>query len=299
MPRGDLSRDGHVDLGVVQRIDEGSTAHIQHADELYGDGDKEDGMGQVSDHLAVKIAHRLYLRPMRILVIEDERKVASFIKRGLEEERYIVETVADGEAGLDLAMNNHFDAIVLDVMLPKLDGYSVLSALRDTGNATPVLMLTARGTTEDRVQGLDLGADDYLAKPFHFEELAARLRSILRRSSTEKTTKLQCGDLVLDMVTHFAYRGDKEIELTTKEYALLEYLLRHKNRILSRSMIMQHVWKHNFDPESNIIDVYVKRLRTKVERPGAPQIIQSIRGVGYRIREAAEGDDDEPQQEEE
>ncbi len=227
---------------------------------------------------------------MRILVIEDERKVASFIKRGLEEERYIVETAADGEAGLQLALENSFDAIVLDVMLPKLDGYSVLRALRDDGNATPVLMLTARGTTEDRVQGLDLGADDYLAKPFHFEELAARLRSILRRSTTEKTTKLQCGDLTLDLVTHFAYRDNKEIELTTKEYALLEYLMRNKGRILSRSMIMQHVWKHNFDPESNIIDVYIKRLRQKIERPDRAQMVQSVRGVGYRMREATISD---------
>lgn len=231
---------------------------------------------------------------MRILVIEDERKVASFIRRGLEEERYIVETAPDGESGLDLALHNHFDAIVLDVMLPKLDGFGVLATLRDAGAATPVLMLTARSTTDDRVQGLDLGADDYLAKPFHFEELAARLRSILRRSSSEKTTRIVCGDLTLDMVTHFAFRDEKEIELTTKEYALLEYLMRNKDRILSRSMIMQHVWKHNFDPESNIIDVYIKRLRNKVERPGHPQLIQSIRGVGYRMREASinEPDDD-------
>ncbi|MCX6139726.1 MAG: response regulator transcription factor [Candidatus Kapabacteria bacterium] len=230
---------------------------------------------------------------MRILVIEDERKVASFIKRGLEEERYIVETAADGQLGLDLALNNVFDAIVLDVMLPKLDGYSVLRALRDEGNATPVLMLTARGTTEDRVQGLDLGADDYLSKPFHFEELAARLRSILRRSTTEKTTKLQCGELTLDLVTHFAFRDEKEIELTTKEYALLEYLMRNKERILSRSMIMQHVWKHNFDPESNIIDVYVKRIRQKIEKPGQAQLITSIRGVGYRMREGGSNEHEE------
>lgn len=222
---------------------------------------------------------------MRILVVEDERKVASFIKRGLEEERYIVETASDGEEGLRLAMENEFDALVLDVMLPKLDGYSIVRALRAEGRATPILMLTARGTMEDRVQGLDLGADDYLTKPFHFEELAARLRSILRRSSTEKTTRLQVGDLELDLVTHFAYREGKEIELTTKEYALLEYLLRNRGRILSRSMIMQHVWKHNFDPESNIIDVYIKRLRQKIERPEQPQIIQSIRGVGYRVKE--------------
>lgn len=222
---------------------------------------------------------------MRILVVEDERKVASFIRRGLEEERYIVETASDGEEGLRLAKENVYDAIVLDVMLPRLDGYSVLRALRASGNPTPVLMLTARGTTEDRVQGLDLGADDYLSKPFHFEELAARLRSILRRSLPEKTTKLTCGDLTLDLVSHFAYRNGKEIELTTKEYALLEYFMRNKERILSRSMIMQHVWKHNFDPESNIIDVYVKRLRQKIERPDQVQMVQSVRGVGYRMRD--------------
>lgn len=227
---------------------------------------------------------------MRILVVEDERKVASFIKRGLEEERYTVETAPDGEEGLRLAQNNVFDAIVLDVMLPKLDGYSVLRTLRADGNVTPVLMLTARGTTEDRVQGLDLGADDYLAKPFHFEELAARLRSILRRSTPEKTTKITCGGLTLDLVTHMAYRDGKEIELTTKEYSLLEYLMRNKERILSRSMIMQHVWKHSFDPESNIIDVYVKRLRQKIERPDKAQLVQSIRGVGYRMRD--EGSDE-------
>ncbi|MCX7909264.1 MAG: response regulator transcription factor [Ignavibacteria bacterium] len=223
---------------------------------------------------------------MRILVVEDEKKLANFIKHGLEEEKYIVEVANDGNKGLELAMNNHYDAILLDVMLPGKDGFTILRELRNAGISVPIMMLTARGATEDRVMGLDLGADDYLPKPFSFEELAARLRSILRRSSTEKTTKLQCGDLILDTVTHFAYRGGKEIELTTKEYALLEYLMRNKNRIISRSSILQHVWKHSFDPESNIIDVYIKRLREKIESdPNAPQLIQSIRGVGYRIRE--------------
>ncbi len=223
---------------------------------------------------------------MRILVVEDERKVANFIKHGLEEERYIVETAQDGITGLEMAMNNQFDAILLDVMLPGKDGFSVLSELRNVGIATPILMLTARGTTEDKVQGLDLGADDYLPKPFSFDELVARLRSILRRSSPEKSTKLRCGDLMLDTVAHVAYRFDVEIELTTKEYALMEYLIRNKNRILSRSTITQHVWKHNFDPESNIIDVYIKRLRMKIEKEdGTRPLIQSIRGVGYRLRE--------------
>lgn len=226
---------------------------------------------------------------MRILVVEDEKKLANFIKHGLEEEKYIVEVANDGEKGLELAMNNHYDAILLDVMLPGKDGFTILRELRNAGISVPVMMLTARGATEDRVMGLDLGADDYLPKPFSFEELAARLRSILRRTSPEKSTKLQCGDLVLDTVTHFAYRGGKEIELTTKEYALLEFLMRNKNRIVSRSSILQHVWKHSFDPESNIIDVYIKRLREKIETdPNSPQLIQSIRGVGYRIREVEE-----------
>ncbi len=231
---------------------------------------------------------------MRILVVEDERKVASFIRHGLEEERYIVETASDGITGLEMAMNNQFDAILLDVMLPGKDGFTMLKELRDVGVSTPILMLTARGTTEDRVHGLDLGADDYLPKPFSFEELAARLRSILRRSTPEKTTKLRCGDLMLDTVSHLAFRFGKEIELTTKEYALLEYLIRNKNRILSRSTITQHVWKHNFDPESNIIDVYVKRLRSKIEREdGSKPLVQSIRGVGYRMRDLPVDDDQE------
>lgn len=230
---------------------------------------------------------------MRILVIEDERKVASFIKRGLEEERYIVELAADGQMGIDMALANHFDAIVLDVMLPKKDGFAVLGELRAARNTTPILMLTARAGMEDRVTGLDLGADDYLAKPFHFEELAARLRSILRRSSVEKSTKISVGDLILDTVAHVAYRWEKEIELTTKEYALLEYLIRNKGRIVSRSMITQHVWKHNFDTESNIIDVYIKRLRAKIEKPGTPRILNSIRGVGYRMKEPEPNDPQE------
>lgn len=228
---------------------------------------------------------------MRILVIEDERKVANFIKHGLEEERYIVDTAYDGNTGLNMAINNQFDAILLDVMLPGKDGFVVLKELREAGILTPILMLTARGSTDDRVQGLDLGADDYLAKPFSFEELAARLRSILRRTGPDKSTKLRCGELLLDTVSHFAYRSGLEIELTTKEYALLEYLMRNKNKILSRSTITQHVWRHNFDPESNIIDVYIKRLRSKIEgEDSSKPLIQSIRGVGYRLRDMPNDD---------
>lgn len=222
---------------------------------------------------------------MRILVIEDEKKVASFIQRGLVEEMYAVEVAHDGALGLQKALESEYDLIILDVMLPEKDGFTFLREFRGMGKITPVLVLTARGSTNDRVMGLDLGADDYLPKPFHFEELAARVRSLLRRSSAEKTTILRCGDLSLDTVTHRAYRNEKEIELTTKEYSLLEFLLRNKDRVLSRSVITQHVWSYSFDTESNIIDVYVKRLRKKIHDEEEPRLIRSVRGVGYTMRD--------------
>lgn len=222
---------------------------------------------------------------MRILVIEDEKKVASFIRKGLSEEMYAVDVAHDGENGLEMALEKHYDVIILDVMLPKKDGMSVIRDLRGSGSVTPVLMLTARATTQDRVQGLDLGADDYLTKPFHFEELAARVRSLLRRTSSEKSTVLTCGELSLDTVTHRAMRSGKEFDLTTKEYSLLEYLMRNKGRVLSRSLIQQHVWSYSFDTESNIIDVYVKRLRGKIGDEEVAHMIRSVRGVGYIMRE--------------
>ncbi len=234
---------------------------------------------------------------MRILVIEDEKKVASFIRNGLSEEMYAVDVAHDGENGLEMAMEKHYDVIILDVMLPKRDGMSVIRDLRASGSVTPVLMLTARATTQDRVQGLDLGADDYLTKPFHFEELAARVRSLLRRTSSEKSTVLTCGELSLDTVTHRAMRSGKEFELTTKEYSLLEYLMRNKGRVLSRSLIQQHVWSYSFDTESNIIDVYVKRLRGKIGDEVVAKMIRSVRGVGYIMREPdtnnPDGEDDD------
>lgn len=222
---------------------------------------------------------------MKVLVVEDEKKVANFIKHGLEEEGYSVDTAYDGLAALDSIMANEYDAIILDVMLPGKDGFAILKEIRSSGISAPVIMLTARANVEDRVSGLESGADDYLPKPFSFDELAARLRSILRRANPEKSTKLRSGDLILDTVAHIAFRQGREIELTSKEYSLLEFMMRNKNRILSRSTITQHVWKHNFDPESNIIDVYVKRLRSKIEKDGDKPLIQSIRGVGYRLRE--------------
>ncbi len=233
---------------------------------------------------------------MRILLIEDERKLAAFLKRALEEESYTVDVAYDGEMGLIMSRQHIYDAIILDIMLPKLDGFALLSRLRTQGDTTPIIVLTARGAPEERVMGLDLGADDYLPKPFHLEELLARLRSVLRRSSPEKATRLQCGDLILDTRSRTAYRGDREIPLTPREYALLEYLMRHKNQTLSRSLILYHVWA-NMDIDSNIVDVYIKRLREKLETPNAPQLIQTVRGSGYRLREPhwhepAEGTED-------
>lgn len=222
---------------------------------------------------------------MRILVVEDEKKLSSFINKGLREEHYTVDVANDGEEGLGFVLKQPYDAIVLDLSLPKMDGLDVLRKVRAENIATPVLILTARGSTQDKVAGLDAGADDYLTKPFVFEELSARLRSLLRRSSSEKSTTLRAGDLVLDTVSHKARRGDKEIEFTAKEYSLLEYLIRNKGRVLSRSVIAQHVWSYNFFTESNIIDVYINRLRHKVDDGFDQRIIHSIRGVGYRINE--------------
>lgn len=224
---------------------------------------------------------------MAVLVIEDETKVASFIEKGLQEEGYPVECAFDGEAGLEKALGGEYDAIILDLMLPKRDGISLLRELRARGIRTPVLILTAKGTIQDKVIGLDSGADDYLAKPFHFEELTARLRSMLRRSVVEKSTQLQVGDLVLDTISHRARRSEEEIELTAREYALLEYLMRNADRVLSRSVITQHVWNYNFDTESNLVDVYINRLRNKIELNDMPKLIHSIRGVGYVMRDSS------------
>lgn len=224
---------------------------------------------------------------MKLLIIEDEKKVAKFIEQGLREEHYEVECAYDGEQGLEKALTGEFDGIVLDLMMPKRDGISLLREFRARGMTTPVLILTAKGTIQDKITGLDSGADDYLAKPFHFEELTARIRSMLRRSSVEKSTQLKVGDLVLDSITRKAKRGTSDIELTTREYALLEYLMRNADRVLSRSVITQHVWNYNFAVDSNLVDVYINRLRNKIEVDGGSRLIHSIRGVGYVMREGA------------
>jgi heavy metal response regulator len=220
---------------------------------------------------------------VRILVVEDEWRIAAFIKRGLEEERYAVDVARDGEEALDWAAVVDYDLILLDVLLPKRDGIEVCRMLRSQGSQVPILMLTARDALEDRVRGLDSGADDYLVKPFAFQELLARIRALWRRSGDVKTTRLQVGDLVLDTIAHRADRDDKVIELTAREYALLEFLMRHPGQVLSRTRIAEHVWNYDFYSTSNVVDVYIRYLRRKIDKGFEVKLIKTVRGAGYKI----------------
>jgi heavy metal response regulator len=222
---------------------------------------------------------------MRILVIEDEKKVARFIKQGLEEEHYSVDVSHDGDRGLLMAQSEQYDLLIIDVMLPKKNGLDLIREFRATQGTTPALMLTAKTSTEDKVAGLDSGADDYLTKPFAFAELLARVRSLLRRGAKEKSTILAVGDLELDTVTHRARRAGRTIELTAKEYALLEFFLRNKDRVLSRAIISEHIWDYNFDTGTNIIDVYVNHLRNKIDSGTDRKLLRTVRGVGYVLKE--------------
>ena len=221
---------------------------------------------------------------MKILVIEDEKKVANFIKQALSEELYTVDVANDGEKGLEMGLSGEYDLVVLDLMLPKIDGYEIIKQLRKNNIAAPILILTAKDAVSDKVKGLDIGADDYLCKPFVLEELFARIRSLLRRQGIEKTNFLKLDDLELDTITHSARRNNKKIEFTAREYELLEFLLRNKNRVMTRSIIAQHVWEYNFDVESNIVDVYINRLRNKIDDSFDRKLIHSIKGVGYVMR---------------
>ncbi len=221
---------------------------------------------------------------MRLLIVEDEKKVAGFIKKGLEEETYAVDVAYDGEAGFHLAGVNQYDMIILDLMLPKMDGLEVLTRLRDKKVNTPILLLTAKDAVEDKVAGLNKGADDYLTKPFAFSELLARVRSLLRRGQAETKTELKVGDLNLDLVSHKVKRNGEEIELTGKEYSLLEYFMRNKGKVLTRTMIAEHVWDYNFDTFTNVIDVYVNHLRKKIDKKYPVKLLHTLRGIGYVMK---------------
>jgi DNA-binding response OmpR family regulator len=221
---------------------------------------------------------------MRILVVEDEHKLTAVLQRGLQEHGYGVDVAYDGVEGLALAEAAPYDLVVLDVMLPQRDGYAVCRELRAHGRNVPVLMLTARDTVDDRVAGLDSGADDYLIKPFAFRELLARVRALLRRESSSKHPVLRAGDLELDTVTRDVRRAGRAIELTSKEYAILEYFLRNPNRVLTRTQIAEHVWEYDFVAMSNVVDVYVGYLRRKLEDDRAPRLLRTVRGTGYQLR---------------
>ncbi len=221
---------------------------------------------------------------MRVLVVEDSRRLAGIIKRGLLEEGYAVDNAFDGEEAEYMAETTPFDVIILDIMLPKKDGVAVCRDLRAKNVNTPILMLTAKDSVEDKVSGLDSGADDYLVKPFAFSELLARLRALLRREVLPKTQKFQVGDLSLDPQSREVWRDGGRVDLTAKEYAIIEYFMRRPNAVVTRTMLGESVWDYEFDGISNIIDVYVRRLRRKIDREGETSLIQTVRGAGYRLR---------------
>ena len=221
---------------------------------------------------------------MRVLVIEDEEKMADVLKRGLEEENFEVDVASDGNKGLDLAKTTQPDFIILDVGLPGMDGFEVAREIRTAGVRSPVLMLTARDATEMKVKGLDSGADDYLTKPFAFAELLARLRALQRRTQSPESTNLQIGDLILNLITRRASRAGVEIQLTNKEFALLEFFMRHPDEILSREILSEKVWEETFDTLTNVIDVYINYLRNKIDRTFEPKVIHTVRGVGYKFK---------------
>ena len=230
-----------------------------------------------------------YSGRMRVLVVEDERKIAGFIRQGLEEQGFVVEVSGNGDEAFTLATTRTYDAIVLDIMLPGRDGLSILKNLRLRNSTVPVMLLTARAEPNERVEGLDLGADDYLTKPFYIEELVARIHAIVRRASGEQLSLLQAGDLTVNLITREVRRGPAAIELTAREFSLLAHLLRAPGRVFTRTQLLEHVWGYDFDPETNLVDVNIRRLRRKLGDDATSPLIETVRGVGYRIVRPATG----------
>lgn len=222
---------------------------------------------------------------MRILVVEDDKKIASFVVNGLRQAGFVVDQADDGQSGLDLALGGSYDVAVIDIMLPKLDGLSVIEQLRQREIRTPVIILSAKRSVDDRIKGLQKGGDDYLTKPFSFAELLARIHALIRRSTHEtELTRLVAGDLSVDLLSREVVRGGVKIELQPREFALLEYLMRNQGRVVSKTMIIEHVWGYNFDPMTNVVDVLFSRLRSKIDRDFDKKLIQTYRGIGYALR---------------
>jgi DNA-binding response OmpR family regulator len=221
---------------------------------------------------------------MKILTIEDDRKIASFVQKGLKEHGYVVDLCHDGDAGFDLASTETYDVILLDIMLPGRDGLSILRGLREQKNTVPVILLTARSGLNERVEGLNLGADDYLPKPFFMEELIARITAVSRRASGEQLSVIHQGSLTLNLITRDIRRNQETLELTSREFNLLELLMRSPGRVYSRTQLLEHVWGYDFDPQTNVVDVYIRRLRNKIDDAGTASFIETVRGVGYRFR---------------
>jgi two-component system OmpR family response regulator len=222
---------------------------------------------------------------MRILIIEDDQQIASFVTKGLRQVGFAVDHVSDGEEGLQMAELNPYDVMVIDIMLPGLDGFSVIESLRSKGNTIPILVLSARGSLDDKLKGFRSGSDDYLTKPFSFSELQARLQALLRRTTRGQIQNvLEIGDLKMDLLSRKVSRGDREIELQPREFTLLEYLMRNSGNVVSKTMILEHVWDYHFDPQTNVVDVLVHRLRTKIDKDYKMKLLHTIRGVGYVLK---------------
>lgn len=221
---------------------------------------------------------------MKVLLIEDEKKISNFVIKGLKEQGYVVESASEGKDGYLKASSQSYDVIVMDIMLPGRDGLSILKGLRKGGNTVPVILVTARSELDERLEGLNLGADDYLTKPFFLDELIARIQALHRRSSGQELSVRQLGDLVMNLTTREVKRGSMEVELTSREFNLLEYLMRSPGRVLTRTQILEQVWGYDFDPSTNVVDVCVRRLRKKVDMNFADSVVETVRGVGYRMR---------------
>jgi DNA-binding response OmpR family regulator len=223
---------------------------------------------------------------MRILIVEDDKKIAAFLAKGLREANFAVDQADSGDEGLRLALSESYDAAIIDVMLPRLDGLSVIEQMRQKGIETPVIVLSAKRTVDDRIKGLQTGGDDYLTKPFSFAELLARVYALLRRAGQgAEPTRLTVGELVLDLLTRDVFRDGKKVDLQPKEFALLEYLMRNVGRVLPKTMIIQHVWGYNFDPQTNVVDVLISRLRNKLDRDYERKLIRTYRGAGYALKD--------------